>query len=381
MVGVEGELREHLPLVLPLPLEQKPAVEWLAGLEQAVRFSLASRLTDCLSRLPRPLMGQPLTTEEAILEWLNGHVQQSILLALDIHWSSRLQQACSDHTHSSLQTLQLVSTCFISTCIYILYMYIHLLKLIYLHLCSSQLQRAMENTVQLLLRHTAHQSVEAGEDTDKKALTFHVLQSVIIYLRRKSDFAHALLTSSADIDKCWQFHLHHTTKLSTDNEASSRPSSRILGGSKFSPGESKASLTASRTSLTASRTSFTASRSNLPSPKIHQLASLPGPSLATVKFHQYLSSPGVRSPASPAGSSGAASRASIHSGEHLQISSPSPCTVHAGGSSVGYGFEYYGPAPQVVMTPAMESGVISIVAAIAQYQFPGVTGEREYEPM
>lgn len=108
MIGVEGELKEHLSLVLPLPLEQKPAVEWLAGLEQAVRFSLASRLTDCLSRLPRPLTGEPLTTEEAVLEWLSGHVQQSILLALDIHWSSRLLQACSENSHSSLHTLQLV---------------------------------------------------------------------------------------------------------------------------------------------------------------------------------------------------------------------------------------------------------------------------------
>ena len=201
---------------------------------------------------------------------------------------------------------------------------------------------------------------------------------MIIYLRRKSDFAHSLLTTSGcDIDKCWQQHLHHTTTLSTDNDA--RSSSRILGGSKFSPGESKASLTASRTSLTASRASLTASRSNLPSPKITQSAGFPGPSLSTVKLHPYLSSPALRSPSSPAGSIGAASRASIHSssGDHLQISSPSPCTVHAGGSSVGYGFEYYSPAPQVVMTPAMESGVIAIVTAIMQYQFPGVTGEME----
>lgn len=44
---------------------------------------------------------------------------------------------------------------------------------------------------------------------------------------------------------------------------------------------------------------------------------------------------------------------------------------------MGYGFEYYGPASQVVMTPAMESGVIAIVTAITQYQFPGVTGEME----
>lgn len=105
VTGVVGVLREHLCLVLPLPLEQKPAVEWLAALEQAVRFSLASRFTDCLSRLPRPFTGQPLAAEGAVLEWLGGHVQQNILLALDVHWSTRLLQACSDRTRTSLQTL------------------------------------------------------------------------------------------------------------------------------------------------------------------------------------------------------------------------------------------------------------------------------------
>ena len=134
MIGVEGELKEHLLLVLPLPLEQKPAVEWLAGLEQAVRFSLASRLTDCLSRLPRPLTGELLTTEEAVLEWLSGHVQQTILLALDIHWSSRLLQACSDHTHSSLQTLQLVHILIGYICVYAI---IYILTLVQLTATES----------------------------------------------------------------------------------------------------------------------------------------------------------------------------------------------------------------------------------------------------
>ena len=58
MTAVEGELGEHLSLVLPLSLDQKPAVEWLAGLERAVSFSLASRLTDCLATLPHTLAGR-----------------------------------------------------------------------------------------------------------------------------------------------------------------------------------------------------------------------------------------------------------------------------------------------------------------------------------
>ena len=104
VTGVEGALGEHLSLVLPLPVEHKAAAEWLAGLEQAVRFSLASKLTDCLSKLPPPLTGQPLTAAEGVVEWLRSHVQQNVLLALDMHWSARLQQAFSDNTQGSIQT-------------------------------------------------------------------------------------------------------------------------------------------------------------------------------------------------------------------------------------------------------------------------------------
>ena len=101
VTGVEGELGEHLPLVLPLPLDQKPAVEWLVGLERAVSFSLASRLTDCLATLPCSLTGQPLTSEGGgdVLRWLQDHVEQNVLLTLDMHWSSRLLQVTPDSNH------------------------------------------------------------------------------------------------------------------------------------------------------------------------------------------------------------------------------------------------------------------------------------------
>ena len=98
ITGVEGRLGELLPLVLPLALEKKAGVEWLAGLEQAVKFSLASRLTDCLATLPHTLTGQQLTSDtvQEVLEWLEGNVEQNILLALDIHWSHRLLKSVTD---------------------------------------------------------------------------------------------------------------------------------------------------------------------------------------------------------------------------------------------------------------------------------------------
>ena len=73
-------------------------MEWLAGLEKAIKFSLASRLSDCLATLPPALSGQPLTSGgvEEVVEWLGGNVEQNVLLTLDIHWSHRLLKALTD---------------------------------------------------------------------------------------------------------------------------------------------------------------------------------------------------------------------------------------------------------------------------------------------
>lgn len=97
MTGVEGELGEVLSLVIPLPLERRPAVEWLAGLEQAIKFSLASHLTDCLNSLPHDILTgqQPLDSDRRVkvVRWLDGHVEQNILLTMDIYWSNTLSKS------------------------------------------------------------------------------------------------------------------------------------------------------------------------------------------------------------------------------------------------------------------------------------------------
>ena len=100
VTGVEGKLGEQLCLVLPLSLEQKPAVEWLAGLERAVCFSLGSRLTDCLATLPSSLSGHTLNSGvDGVLSWLQDHIEQNIILALDIHWSKCLLQSNADRSN------------------------------------------------------------------------------------------------------------------------------------------------------------------------------------------------------------------------------------------------------------------------------------------
>ena len=53
-------MEEQLRLVVPLAVESQPAVQWLPALERAVRFSLASRLTDCQLDIPDVLLGKPL---------------------------------------------------------------------------------------------------------------------------------------------------------------------------------------------------------------------------------------------------------------------------------------------------------------------------------
>ena len=250
---------------------------------------------------------------------------------------------------------------------------------------SLQLQRTLENTVQLLSRQQ-HASEE--KDGERTSLIPHVLRSVVIGLRRKADFAHSLVTGEADT--IWPLHLHYTSEQGSVEAADAETANRQLRGSRSSLAESRissaatsrVSLTASRSSLTASRASLTASRASLTpnvisSPRANRAASLPGSNLPHTRLPAHLSplaqysSSQTSSPASVG-----ASRVSSPA-DQLQISPPYPCTVQAGGSSVAYGFEYYGPTPHIVMTPAMESGVVAMATAIAQYSFPGVTGETE----
>ena len=249
--------------------------------------------------------------------------------------------------------------------------------------------------MQLLLRHTT-QTCDAvgGEGRERRDLIAHVLRSVIIFLRRETDFAHSLLTSGAVGADPWQLHLHYTTLppaqgqgdaeegsggiLSLpDTEAPGRLQSSGLGGSRSSLtgylATSKVSLTASRSSLTVSRTSLLGSGRAILKPLAR---------LNPLEQHSshLLSSPHLSSPhlSSPPGSM-AASRASLYSslGDHLHISPPAPCTVHIGGSLVDYAYEYYGPTPQLVMTPTMESSMVAMATAIVQYTFPEVMGGRE----
>ena len=340
MTGVEGELGEHLSLVLPLPLEEKTAVEWLAGLEQAVRFSLASRLTDCLGTLPLSLTGQPLSSEEATVKWIEDHVEQNILVALDIHWSGRLRQASSDNISTGLQAAWLV---YMQGSGWSLYSY---------NPCSSQLKRSLENAVQLLLRQTTQQQREEEEEEDRKNahLIAHILRSVIIYLRRKVDFAHSLMTAS-DVDTLWQLHIHYTTE-----QGSGVAETESVSGHSRSTVSRDSSANSSRVSMSGSRANLTSAGATS---QLRLTSSPPQPSSLQPRSLQ------------AAGSSG-----SLYSTPRpqLHISSPSPCTVHAGRSSVAYGFEYHGPTAQTVLTPSVEAGVVDLVNCIADYSFPGVSG-------
>ena len=171
-------------------------------------------------------------------------------------------------------------------------------------------------------------------ERDTQLIT-HKLRSVIILLRRKVDFTQSL-TMTADVDMLWRLHIHYTT----DSESVSRMPSRSHRGA-VSPADTRSPST-SRASVSDSRTSLTSPSNGQPGLSSSQLTT----TAATPR-------------------------------DQLLISSPTPCTLHAGGSSMDYGFEYYGPTPHVVMTPTMESGAVAIATALAEHSFPRVSGEEE----
>ena len=228
---------------------------------------------------------------------------------------------------------------------------------------SSQLERALENTVQLLLRQTtqyhSHEETEDKDDLNTHRI-LHTLRSIIINFRRKSDFARSLLATN-DIDSAWQLHIHYTTDLLQGNE-----SRLICSGADRDEENVRASSTAmtSRVSLTDSRTSLTSSKTAEYSREDTGLTSRP-------PTNTHLTS----SRSSLAGQT----TVSVHTTprDPLHVSSVTACTVHIGQSSVAYGFEYYAPTSHVVMTPLMESGVIKVASAIMKYSFPVVTGEQD----
>lgn len=60
---VKDRQEKQLSLCVPLPLEKKPASEWLNGFEYSVSYSLASALNDVYFTLPSLLKGKEVLTE------------------------------------------------------------------------------------------------------------------------------------------------------------------------------------------------------------------------------------------------------------------------------------------------------------------------------
>ena len=176
-------------------------------------------------------------------------------------------------------------------------------------------------------------------DNDQRfLLTVHVLRSIIIYFRRKIDFCQSLLTSS-DPHVLWEHHVHYTTETVQ--------SERVPA-----PGGEDSRASSAPISMSESNVSSTSERSQTPTTQQPS----PHPSSSSLTAGH---TPLYRAGRDP-----------------LHISPPTACFVQAGGLSVAYGFEYYSPAPQVVLTPSMESAVAATVSAFAQHSFPCVTGDQ-----
>ena len=249
---------------------------------------------------------------------------------------------------------------------------------------SNMLCTATENAVQLLLNHAARQQeMDDGESSVQTTVaenkkTF-LLRSIIVNLRHKLDSAQSLMKSSVDgvREPCAllvQYSLEaavqhsgeipatmaarHTTDTNSDGTSQvGEPVASLhsLAESYASPPPSKST----RTSSSASRKAATPTITDSSSPKLTS--------------HR----PSSREPSSRAGSE-LGSQLSFSPTKHqLCISPPTACRLHCGNHTTDYGFEYYGPAPLVVMTPTMESSMIAMVTCIAQHSFPGVTGVKD----
>lgn len=177
----------------------------------------------------------------------------------------------------------------------------------------------MENTVELL--QWLHQQDQRGRQR-----VIHVLRSIIIYLKRKSDFVDTLLRSD-DPQSMWQFHIHYSKESA--------------------------------------------------SPVARSVTITPAHSTTTLLENSQKIRPPSSQLSAPSRSTTPRSSSSYKVGEKrkLHISQPTQCYVHSMDSAVSYGFEYYSPGPQVVMTPAVESTVTAIIAGSTQHSVMCVSGE------
>ena len=195
----------------------------------------------------------------------------------------------------------------------------------------------------------------------------------MLSLRRKAEFARSLLTTN-DVDAAWRLHVHYTT--TSEQREKEREVENMAHSSPHVGGEGSTShhifpSTASLSSLTGSRASSASSLMTGQPDSIRPPTELaPHP-------------PSHTQPTPSQSSLAGRTTASVYTTPRgpLQYSPVIPCTVHVGGSSVAYGFEYYGPTPHVVMTPTMECGVVATASAFAQHSFPRVTGDQETEKM
>ena len=203
-------------------------------------------------------------------------------------------------------------------------------------------------------------------------LIVHMLRSIIVCLRLKSDFGQLLL-SSHDSTSLWGTHLHYT--VDRDIMEGMMMDRGELMGSRISL-SSKSSLTESKTSLTSSMTSYGSIKS-YKSTRSFRSFSRPASVLKPLGSSSHrLSLPPL--PLSLLPSSVTASRVSLAASiaEQLQIAVQTDCEVHCGDWTGAYGYEYSGPTT-AVLTPAMESNVIALAKAVGSYSFPGLLEGRE----
>ena len=63
---VEGQCKEEIELVSPLPISKEPVYRWLTGLHRAIQFSIACNLRECITAMPKGIFSNVLPSHGEI---------------------------------------------------------------------------------------------------------------------------------------------------------------------------------------------------------------------------------------------------------------------------------------------------------------------------
>ena len=69
---VEGQCKEEIELVSPLPISKEPVYRWLTALHRAIQFSIACNLRECITAMPKGIFSNVLPSHGKICMYVRS---------------------------------------------------------------------------------------------------------------------------------------------------------------------------------------------------------------------------------------------------------------------------------------------------------------------